>query len=259
MAFVVSGRRSQELAATAIVPIGRALVDGLATPKPIVDQLPAALQEDEFCRRMVSAFDEVLAPVFNTLDCFDSYLDAQLAPEDFVDWLASWVGLDIDETWTVERRRQLIEQAVVLYRIRGTAAGLAAHVALYAGATPQIEDSGGCSWSQTAGTPMPGSPQPSLTVRLQVEQESDIRRSTVSRIVDASRPAHVPFRLEVTVGGATVHAVEDASPEGADSAAPGAVDLPGSEHIELSPPAPASQEEMEGQPEGQSDESEPPG
>ena len=71
---------------------------------------------------MMSAFDEVLAPLFTTLDCFDSYLDPDLAPHDFVDWLASWVGVDIDETWTLERRRRLIQDAVVLYRIRGTAA-----------------------------------------------------------------------------------------------------------------------------------------
>ena len=70
---------------------------------------------------MMSAFDEVLAPLFTTLDCFDSYLDPELAPVDFVDWLASWVGVDIDETWTLERRRRLIQNAAVLYRIRGTA------------------------------------------------------------------------------------------------------------------------------------------
>jgi phage tail-like protein len=256
VAFVVSGRRSQELASTAITPVARGLIDGLPTSNPLVDYLPSALQEDEFCQRLVSAFDEQLAPIFSTLDCFEAYLDPQLAPEDFVDWLAGWVGVDIDETWTLERRRRLIPEAVILYRIRGTAAGLAAHVGLYAGSTPEIEESGGCSWSQTAGSEMPGSPQPRLTVRLPVDDAAEIRRTTVSRIVDASRPAHVPYQLEVLVRGAPVPGAEaEAAPAAAD--APGAVDLPGSEHIELAPPAPPSQEEMDTPAEAGPDDGEP--
>ncbi|MDA8047023.1 MAG: phage tail protein [Actinomycetota bacterium] len=253
MATVVSGRRSQELAEMAVVDtVGRGYVEGLPTPRPLVELIPSTLQDDEFCQRLVGAFDDVVAPVFNSLDCFDSYLDPQLAPDDFVDWLAGWVGLDIDETWTVERRRRLILEAVALYRIRGSVGSLAAHIALYCGTTPEIEDNGGCSWSQTAGSELPGTPHPYLKVRLRVDESADIRRSTVSRIVDSNRPAHVPCELEVVVGGAEVEAVEDDGPPVAEGA-PGAVDLPGSEHIELAPQAPPSGEELEAPPEGPSD------
>lgn len=262
MAQTVSGERGRELAATAIDPAGRPAGGGMPTPKPIVDQLPAALQQDEFCVRLVSALDEVLAPVFTELDCMDSYFDPHLAPPDFVDWLAAWVGLEVDETWTTERRRRLIEEASVLYRVRGTAAGLAAHVALYAGTTPEIVDSGACSWSQTAGSPMPGSAEPHLTVRLTVGDASGIRRSTVGRIVDGCRPAHVPFDLELIEGGAPVAAAEEeatAAEGGADAAAPGAVALPGSERIELAPQAPPTEEEMDAAPETSDDGAEPDG
>lgn len=246
MAFVVSPRRGQELAGSAIdAGPARGLVQDLVSPHPIGAQLPAAFQEDEFCQRMMLAFDEMLAPVFNTLDCFDAYLDPALAPPDFVDWLAGWVGVDIDETWTPERRRRLIEEAVVLYRIRGTAAGLAAHVQLYAGATPQIEENGACGWSQTANSEMPGSAQPRLSVRLAVDDDAGVRRSTVARIIDASRPAHVPFELEIVAGGHVQAPAEEEAAGGAADA-PGAVDLPGSEHIELAPQAPESAEETEG-------------
>ena len=258
MAFVVSGRRSQELAEMALSMVGRGHVEGLATPRSLVDLIPAALQEDEFCRRMVVAFDDVLAPIFNSLDCFDSYLDPQLAPEDFVDWLAGWVGVDIDETWTLERRRRLILDAVALYRIRGSVASLAAHIGLYAGATPNIEDNGGCSWSQTAGSDLPGTARPYLKVKLQVEETADIRRSTVGRIIDANRPAHVPYELEMVVGGTEVHAAED-SVEAAAEDAPGAVDLPGSEHIELAPQAPPTPEELDTQPDEPADGPDSPG
>ncbi len=246
MASVLSERRSQILGGTAINPPMRGLVKGLPTPRPIGAELPAALQEDEFCQRMMSAFDEVLAPLFSTLDCFDSYLDPDLAPYDFVDWMASWVGVDIDETWTLERRRRLIEDAVLLYRTRGTAAGLAAHINLYAGVTPEIQDSGGCDWSQTPDSPMPGSPDPRLVVRLRVGDLADVRQSTVNRIVASCRPAHLPYHLEVLVHGAPVQEADEkaaAAPAAAD--APGAVDLPGSERIELAPLAPPSQEDLD--------------
>jgi phage tail-like protein len=236
----------------------RGLIESLSSPWPIGAELPAALQEDDFCQRMMSAFDEVLAPLFTTLDCFECYLDPKLAPDDFVDWLASWVGVDIDETWTLERRRRLILEAVALYRIRGTAAGLAAHVNLYAGVTPEIQDSGGCEWSQTAGSPMPGSAHPQLTVRLRVDDTANIKRTTVSRIVAASRPAHMPYQVEMLVGGTAVEeADEGAGLPPADEHAPGPVDLPGSEHIELAPQAPPSVEELEAPAESPPDDGQP--
>jgi phage tail-like protein len=247
VAYVVSSRRGQELATTAISLPMRGLVEGLETPHPLAERLPSVLQEDEFCCRMVAAFDEVLAPIFNTLDCFDSYLDPALAPDDFVDWLASWVGVEIDETWTLERRRRLLMEAVDLYRVRGTANGLADHIALYAGVRPEIQDSGGCAWSQSADGALPGSPDPRVLVRLHVEDENSVRRTTVSRIVDAARPAHVPYQLEIVVGGTAVPSVAEAPKEAAAPDAPGAVALPGSEHIELAPQGPDAVEEAEGE------------
>lgn len=223
---------------------GRGLVDGLPTPRPLIEQVPASLQEDEFCGRLLAAFDEVLAPVFNTLDCFDAYLDPALAPEDFIDWLAGWVGLDVDETWTVERRRRLILEAVGLYRFRGSIASLVSHVELYSGVTPTVEDNGGCSWSQNAGSVLPGTSRPYLKVRLQVDDDADIRRGTLARIIDANRPAHVPFELELVAGGTEVQAAGDTGEHGAVGA-PGAVALPGSEFIELAPQTPGDTEQLE--------------
>ncbi len=244
MTFVATSGRRLEAAPVSINPAMRGLIESLPSPRPIGTELPAAFQEDEFCQRMMAAFDEIVAPLFSTLDCLDSYLDPKLAPHDFVDWLASWVGVDIDETWTLERRRRLILDAVALYRIRGTAAGLAAHVNLYAGVTPEIAENGGCEWSQTAGSPLPGSPHPGLTVRLRVEDDANVKRTTLSRIIGASRPAHMPYQVEILVGGAAVQETEEAAaPPPADDHAPGAVDLPGSERIELARQAPVSEEE----------------
>jgi phage tail-like protein len=174
----------------------RVRVPGLTSPRPLGDELPAIMQEDEFCRRFVSAFDEVLAPVFSTIDCWDAYLDVALAPDDFVDWLASWVGIEIDETWTVERRRCLIEEIADLYRRRGTIGCLSRQLELYTDATPRLEDSGGCESSVTADTPLPGSRNPHLLVSLSRDVLEGANPATIRRIVATSCPAHVPFEVE---------------------------------------------------------------
>ena len=54
----------------------------------------------------------------------------------------------------------------------------------------------------------------------------------------------MPYQLEILVGGAAVQETEEAAaPPPADDHAPGAVDLPGSERIELARQAPVSEEE----------------
>src|SRR4051812_4883430 len=89
----------------------RGTVAGLASPHSLAAALPALYQEDDrasthpnMAQRFTSAFDELLAPVFLCLDNVDAYLDPMLAPPDFVDWLAGWLGLDLDENWPLERR-----------------------------------------------------------------------------------------------------------------------------------------------------------
>src|SRR2546423_5855070 len=90
---------------------------------PLANTLPALFQEDDFTQRFISAFDAALAPVFATLDNLPAYLDPWLAPEDFLEWLASWFGMALDESWSLERRRGLGAKDFVFSRVRGAAAG----------------------------------------------------------------------------------------------------------------------------------------
>jgi hypothetical protein len=73
--------------------------------------------------KVVSTFDTALAPVIATLDGLPGYVDPWLAPTDFLDWLAGWVGVEVDEEWTVPQRRQIVAGAALRHRRRGTAAG----------------------------------------------------------------------------------------------------------------------------------------
>jgi phage tail-like protein len=175
----------------------RGLVPGLDTPREMVSLLPALLQGDPFAQRLTSAFDDVLAPILSTLDNLDAYLDPTFAPYDFVDWLALWVGLAIDENWPLERRRDMVAHMTELYSWRGTARGLRALVALQVGVEPEIEESGGVSWSPVPGGELPGSSTPSLVIRLRVPDPAAVNLVRLDALIAAARPAHIPHRLEV--------------------------------------------------------------
>ena len=86
----------------------RGTIDGLHSAVPIVSLLPGIYQDDLFTQEFTGGLDDVLAPVFTTLDCLDTYVDPWLAPEDFLEWLAGWVGVVIDEGWPLDRSRAFI-------------------------------------------------------------------------------------------------------------------------------------------------------
>lgn len=175
----------------------RGLIDGLDSPHPIGARLPGLYAEDDFIQRFVSAFDALLAPIFATLDCLPAYFDPQLAPEDFLDWLADWVGLVVDESWTVERRREVVSHAVELHGARGTRRGLAKHVRLVTGGQVEITESGGCAWSQHPQTPLPGSDHPALHIRVRVPDPSTVDTRRLDALVAEVKPAHLPHTVEV--------------------------------------------------------------
>jgi phage tail-like protein len=175
----------------------RGLVEGLETPHPFAPMLPAVFQEDELTLQLVSAFDESLAPVLVTLDSLHAYVDPALCPDDFLDWVAGWIGLVPDENWTLERRRALAARAVPVYRLRGTVAGLIGHVELLFGERPEVVDSGGVAWSVTPGAEMPGSPEPKVTVRVGMPKDVAVDVERLQALIAAETPAHVRSELEV--------------------------------------------------------------
>lgn len=173
---------------------GRGTIPGLPSAHRIVDQLPAILQGDEFARRFTGGLDEVLAPVFGVLDALHSYVDPAIAPEDFLAFVAGWVGANLDEDWPLQRRRALVADAAALDAWRGTVTGLRDLLARSFDAEVEVTDSGGTAWSPVPGGALPGGDVPALVVRV---RGPGVERSRVEQIVAECKPAHVPHRLEV--------------------------------------------------------------
>jgi phage tail-like protein len=196
------------IAAAPAVNHGRGLVRSLISPHPLGEALPALFQEDGFTQRFMSAFDTALAPVFATLDNLPAYLDPWLAPSDFLEWLGSWFGLALDDTWSVDRRRAVLANAFEFYRMRGTARGLKAQVETLTGGTAEIIDTGGVSTSTTAGEALPGSPNFALMVRVAVDDPSTINTARLDALVAAAKPAHVTHNVQVVKRGKVQETVE---------------------------------------------------
>jgi phage tail-like protein len=175
----------------------RGTIPGLRSSQPLGAALPELYRRDDFTQRLMSAIDELLAPVLSTLDDLDAYFDALLAPEDFLLLLAGWLGVPAEEVESGPRRRALVALAVELYRWQGTRRGIAEVVRLYTGVEPEIEDSGGVSWSASPGSPAPGDQRPSLTVRVRPPDGVTVDPEHLDAIVAAIKPAHVPHRVEV--------------------------------------------------------------
>lgn len=173
----------------------------LGVRTPLGHLLPAMFHDDEFAQRWCAGLDAVVAPVPSTLDNLSAYLDPRLAPEDFVEWLAVWVGLELDQTWSIGRRRELVARAHSLHDARGTATGLADLIELYLGVRPEITDGGGVTWSAAPGASPPGQEDGELVVRLQVADADDVDMARLESLVASNRPAHIRYRIELVGAG----------------------------------------------------------
>jgi len=186
----------------------RGLVRALISPHPLGEALPALFQEDGFTQRFMSAFDAALAPVFATLDNLPTYFDPWLTPPDFLEWLGSWFGLALDDSWSVERRRAVLAGAFDFYRMRGTVKGLKAQIETLTGGTVEIIDTGGVATSTTAGEALPGSPNFALMVRVAVDDPQAINATRLDALVAADKPAHVTHKVQLVKRSKVPDAVE---------------------------------------------------
>ena len=180
----------------------RAAVPGLASPAPLLDRLPALYADSDFARRFVTAFDDVLAPVFAVLDCLEAYLDPWLAPPDFLAMLGRWTAADTDTSQPASQPaspagRRLVAEAVAAHAARGTIRGLTERLTRVFGVDADVSDNGGVSWSATAEGPLPGTDELYLRVRIRSARHDTLSLSRIRTLIEADRPAHVPVRIEV--------------------------------------------------------------
>jgi phage tail-like protein len=98
----------------------------------------------EFTARFLSLFDTPLRRIERTVDTEASLFDPAStpservgdAPTDFLSWLASWIGIAFDRSWSEARRRRFLKNAGRLFAWRGTPEGLRQQLLQFLGWNP---------------------------------------------------------------------------------------------------------------------------
>ncbi len=152
--------------------------------------LPSFFGGNEFLGRFLLIFEQIVTPLDRQIDQLYQYFDPRLAPPDFLPWLASWLGLVLDERWPEGQRRELIRAAVELYEWRGTRRGLSEFLRLYTGFTPEIVEPG-------VGKGAKADQAHRFVVRIKSSEPDKLDRALLMSIIDLEKPAHAGYKLEV--------------------------------------------------------------
>jgi phage tail-like protein len=155
--------------------------------------LPRVFGDHPFLGRFLLAFEAVLTGLPDrpglqqAIEGVADLLDPATTIEDFLPWLASWVGLSLRADWDVPTRRAFIREIVPLYRLRGTKEGMRQVLTLYTGQPVEIDDQ----------LDVPHF----FTVRLTLAQADPAELSRIQQIaraiIDQEKPAHTFYALDV--------------------------------------------------------------
>jgi phage tail-like protein len=174
--------------------------------QPILETLPSIYRDGHFLRGFAGGLDAVWSSVFATLDCLHAYVDPAVSPDDFLPWLGEWVGAELDEDWTTERRRMFIARAADIYAARGTATSLAEEIGLYTGGHVRVDDPGSVTTARLPGgrgdARAVGADR-TVRVVVDVDGAAGVNWPALQVIVRAAVPAHLPVELELREAGAT--------------------------------------------------------
>jgi phage tail-like protein len=107
--------------------------------------LPAVYQEDplsrEFSERFLSMFETASGGLDAAIEKIPDLFDPLRTPAPFLDWLAQWLNLAVEEDWPARVKREWIARAAELYRRKGTPAGLSEFIFILTGKRPVIQES----------------------------------------------------------------------------------------------------------------------
>ncbi len=179
--------------------------------------LPALYERDVVMNRMLMLFESFWKPIEGQVASLSDYFDPYLAPLPMVRWLAAALDLEVLEEWPEMTQRRMLATAVSLYRKRGTRYGLQKLLEIYTGGTVVISEHRADNFRLGKGArlgqgiALGEANQPfSFAVRItvpppdgegispdEVERQRAARNRRIRALIDAERPAHVTYALEI--------------------------------------------------------------
>jgi len=168
----------------------------------LFESLPATFQgegKEGFTYRFLCLFAEVIEEAEDMVYGYDILMNPNKSRIEFLPWLASWVALEIDENWPVEKQRELINSAIELYKWRGTIKGIETFVEIYTGLKPVIVEPFESGWRIGARSTLGvntkihdpiGDVHCFSVIVMTAEELSAQQKQLVMGIVEIQKPAH---------------------------------------------------------------------
>lgn len=175
----------------------------------LLAQLPRVLAGDPVLRGFVLALEGVADSVRERVTGVESQLDLDLAPPEMLQYVAAWLGLEIEPGDDAARQRELVRAVGRTLGWRGTRQGVEAILGAATGSRVTVRDNGGIFAS---GDPVPP-PDPRVVVEL--DTTGGLTEEQVLAFLAAELPLGCEVRLDVRVPQAhAAHPVPDGALDG---------------------------------------------
>jgi phage tail-like protein len=157
----------------------------------LVEQLPRAMAADPVLRDLVTAFEQVHDTVTERIDAIEHQMDTGLASPEMLQFLGSWLGVELEPTDPAEYRRSMVREVGRLLGWRGTRFGVEALLEAATGARVTVLDAGGV---YGANDPVPA---PDNEVVVRMDHTGHLTERQVMGFLQSELPLGARLRLDV--------------------------------------------------------------
>jgi phage tail-like protein len=187
-----------------------------------LEYLPSVYEQDSFMGRFLMLFESFWGPIDQQISGIHNYFDPDLTPARFLPWLASWFDLALDDNWSEAQQRELLNSVIWLYRRRGTRIALQRYLEIFTQEPVEILEKRAKNMTLGSRARLgvgvalgTGNMPHTFTVKLRLrpivppadlEEEAAAREvvrlekrrlALIERMINAEKPAHTSYRIEV--------------------------------------------------------------
>ena len=157
----------------------------------LVGQLPRVMAEDPVLRGFVAALEEVAGTVRDRVDSIEHHVDTGLAAPEMLQYVAGWLGVQLEPTDPPEYKRALVREVGRLLGWRGTRHGIESLLEAATGSRVTVLDGGGIFGEHD---PMPPADQ---KVVVQLDHTGHLSERQVHRFLEAELPLGAQVELDI--------------------------------------------------------------
>lgn len=170
--------------------------------------LPSIYRDDGVIGQLLMMAESLWGPIERQITDIHHYFDPMVMPLGLLRWYAHWVDLTLDPRWPEYKQRRLLSSIVSLYRRRGTPGGLADFLELYTEVKPKIDEKRARNFAlgknallgpsiALGSDNVPHSFAVTLRLPRVPDAEAELRRAVIESIIEAEKPAHTSYTLEI--------------------------------------------------------------